>query len=142
MRSRIIITECMMQITGSNWLHVGPNMSDSVNQYKVGKYNGCVGGGGWGAGRPCNFAQGIMVNTAYHVTFLPIKCSWTWRSHWRKDFRKSQIFQIPRCIHHWIFQIKKIRYSSRPYQIQRCIHLGIWNIGNLLKPCFQWDRHV
>ena len=26
-----------------------------------------------GAGRPRIFAQGIMVNTAYHVTFLPIQ---------------------------------------------------------------------
>ena len=25
-----------------------------------------------GVGAPRNFAQGIMVNTAYHVTFLPI----------------------------------------------------------------------
>ena len=45
-----------------------------------------------GGGTPCNFTRGIMVNTAHHMTLLPMVIPL------KKGFRKCPISSIPRCL--------------------------------------------
>ena len=49
-----------------------------------------------GAGAPRNFAQGMMVNTAYRIIFAD-KIFLNMAIPLKKGFKKVQIIQIPRC---------------------------------------------